>query len=164
VLSSLTLTHNYLPEVSGQIYVHRIEWSPRRYFFISVNLLTHRYSSFDFGFADRRKFLSQFDGPTSIFIRSGNNFFIQPSLLPLGSGGRKTFLITRDWLLTFVALGWTLVNVTVVSASNEFTKLGCPIDRDNNRISYIIAVEQEVLSLSRLHHCAKNIFHMWYVL
>ena len=129
------------------------------------NLLTHRYSSFDFGFAHRRKFLFQFDEPTTMLIRSGHSFFfIPPALLPLGSGGRKTFLITRDWLLTFVALGWTLVNVTVVSASNDFTKLGCRIDRDNNRISYIIAVEQEVLSLSRLHHCAKNIFHMWYVL
>jgi hypothetical protein len=41
------------------------------------NLLTHRYSSFDFGFADRRKFLLQFDEPTPILIRSGNSFFIQ---------------------------------------------------------------------------------------
>ena len=124
----------------------------------------HRYSSFDFGFADSRKFLFQFDEPTTILIRSGNSFFIQPALLPLGSGGRKTFLITRDWLLTFVTLGWTIVNLTVVSASNDFTKLDCPIDRDNNGISYIIAVEQEVLSLSRLHHRAKNIFRVLYVL
>jgi hypothetical protein len=45
------------------------------------NLLTHRYSSFDFGFADRRKFLFQFDEPASILIRSGNRFFFSFSLL-----------------------------------------------------------------------------------
>ena len=70
------------------------------------NLLTPRYSSFDFGFTDRRKFLFQFDEPTPNLIRSRNGFFFNSTcFFTVGSGGRKTFLITADWLLTFVALG-----------------------------------------------------------
>jgi len=59
------------------------------------NLLTHRYSSFDFGFADRRKFLFQFDEPTSNLIRSRNFFFNSTSFFTRGQWRKEDIFNNR---------------------------------------------------------------------
>jgi hypothetical protein len=59
----------------------------------------------------------------------------------------------------------TTFEVAIVSLSNDFPMLSCPIHKGNNRILYSPVVKQaEVQSLSRLHRYARiaiilGVFH-----